>query len=91
MKIFSVHPLHFNTFTGEGPYAVAKQHFLAEEYEKIIPACQQEIDAQLPNALRAQERSKAQPPNWFLRCIQRDLTAFLVRPDPFFMVHHLLQ
>jgi hypothetical protein len=79
------------TFTGEGPYAVAKQRFLAEDYEKVIPACQQEIDAQLPNALRAQARSKAQPPDRFLRCLQRDLTAFLVRPDPFFMVLHLLQ
>ncbi len=54
------------TFAGEGPYAVAKQRFLTEEYEKIIPACQQEIDAQRPNALRAQARSKAQPPNRLL-------------------------
>jgi hypothetical protein len=67
MNVFSAHPLHYVVhFTGEGPYAVAKQRFLAEEYEQIIPACQQEIDAQLPNALRAQAWSKGQPQNRFL-------------------------
>ncbi len=80
MNICSAHSALCGTFAGEGPYAVAKQHFLAEEYEKIIPACQQEIDAQLPNGLRAQARSRAQPPNRFLpvykQCSSSDQTRF---------------
>jgi hypothetical protein len=40
---------------------VAKERFLAGAYEEIIPACQQEIDGHLPNALRAQAGKQSLP------------------------------
>jgi hypothetical protein len=39
---------------GSGPYERAKQSYLAEDYAGIIPACEEEIAANLPHSLRAQ-------------------------------------